>query len=254
MRRSALGHVRRAQVGRNLEALDPYGENIVTFSHLLSGYDAACARFWQAAEDTEQNRGFSPLFEALHWTVALDERIAAHWAPEGAPLGWEWRQRFESGFLMRGVRFVRNSVHHQWSDALTWKSPTEVTPATFDPRPDAFGFPRPTAAGLGWVWRKTVDLPKADRPDPAGEAIYDEHLAGRPVSLTLVELQRVFWTMWHFLEGPRLFADPSNLVSGPPTRAAPSPSPGEQRNRHIKLRLASRQARPSGTVDLNTSR
>lgn len=215
----------RAAILRLL-AVDPYADNIVTFSHLRGGYDAACMRFWQAAEDSAQNRGFSPLFEALHWAVALDERVAAHWAPEGTPLGWKWRQRFENGFLMRGVRFVRNSVHHQWSDALTWKPPAEVTPAAFDPRQDAFGFPVPTAAALGWVWREAPDLPEANRPDPAGQAIYDEHMSGRPASLTLVELQRVFSTMWHFLEGPRLFPDPSKLVATPPEPASHAPTDG----------------------------
>jgi hypothetical protein len=193
--------------------MQPYTENIVTFSHLLSGYEAACARFWEAAEDSEQNRGFHALFEALNWAVALDERTAAHWAPEGTPLGWEWRDRFADGPLMRGVRYARNSIHHQWSDALVWKPLAEVMPEGFDARPDAFGFPKPTAEGLGWVWRNAADLPAPTRPDPVGEATYRERMAGRPASLTLVALQNVFWKLWHFLERPRLYPEPGTAVA-----------------------------------------
>jgi hypothetical protein len=54
------------------------------------------------------------LFETLNWAVALDERVGTHWLPDGKPLGWKWRQRLGHGAeIMGGVRFARNSVHHQ---------------------------------------------------------------------------------------------------------------------------------------------
>lgn len=59
------------------------------------------------------------LFEALNWAVALDQRTAAHFVPDGKPAGYAWPSRIGYGAeIMPGVRFVRNSVHHQWSDAL----------------------------------------------------------------------------------------------------------------------------------------
>jgi hypothetical protein len=63
---------------------------------------------------------YAGLFEALNWASALDERIAAHWVPDGKgePVRWAWRDRIPNGWLMAGVCYVRNSVHHQWSDAM----------------------------------------------------------------------------------------------------------------------------------------
>jgi hypothetical protein len=93
--------------------------NIVTFKWMLDGYTDAAARF-DAAEKTHDPQGtYMALFETLNWAVALDERAGTHWLPDGKPLGWKWRQRLGHGAeIMGGVRFARNSVHHQWSDAL----------------------------------------------------------------------------------------------------------------------------------------
>jgi hypothetical protein len=42
-------------------------------------------------------------------------RPREHWKPDGQLLGWKWRERVGHGAeIMGGVRFVRNSVHHQW--------------------------------------------------------------------------------------------------------------------------------------------
>jgi hypothetical protein len=92
---------------------------------------------------------------------------------------------------------------------LVWKPPVEVTPDGFD----ALGSPKPTAEGLGWVWRDVQELPTPPRPDPIGEATYRESLAGRPAALTLAALQRVFWTLWQFLERPRLYPEPGTAVA-----------------------------------------
>lgn len=182
--------------------MDPYRDNIVTFGHLLGGYDAACERFWAAAKEPERNLGFYALFEALNWAVALDERSGEHWAPDGQPLGWKWRDRIGGAEVMRGVRFARNSVHHQWTHALVARPLTDVTPQGFVGGPDAFGFARPEAESLGWVWRDADELPQAQRRDAAGEATYRRSLEGRPAALTREELQRVFWKLWQLLERP----------------------------------------------------
>jgi hypothetical protein len=192
--------------------VEPYRDNVVTFGHLLAGYDRACERFWKAATPQDSSEAFYPLFEALNWAVALDERVAAHWAPEGEPLGWRWRDRFANAALMRAVRFARNTVHHQWGDALVSR---ELSQVDFDLRPDAFGFARPTAESLAWVWRPLEDLRPLQRVDRAGGDEYRLCLAERPAALTLHDLQGVFWKLWHFLERPWMFPEP---------RAARSPS------------------------------
>jgi hypothetical protein len=74
---------------------------------------------------------------------------------------------------MRGVRFVRNSVHHQWSDALQLHQGAVVPPL------------RPPIVFFEWCWRAAGDLPKAGRKDKAGEAVYRELLECRPARHTL---------------------------------------------------------------------
>lgn len=98
--------------------IKPYADNIQTFTAMFEGYAAATRRFYNAAELRDATEAFIPLFEALNWAVALDDRAAKHWTPEGKPLGFAWRERVRDAETMQGVRFVRNSVHHQWSDAL----------------------------------------------------------------------------------------------------------------------------------------
>src|SRR5450755_3053386 len=73
---------------------------------------------------------YNALFEALNWAVAMDDRVGKHWAPDGKPLDWAWRERLGRGVeVMGGVRYARNRVHHQWSDAMTSTlRPTEVAP------------------------------------------------------------------------------------------------------------------------------
>jgi hypothetical protein len=109
--------------------------------------------------------------------------------------------------VMRGVRFARNSVHHQWTDALVTSPLADVTPRNFVGGTDAFGFARPEAESLGSVWRDADELPKAQRRDAAGEATYRKALEGRPAALILQELQRVFWQLWQLLERPRMFPE-----------------------------------------------
>lgn len=159
--------------------MKPYAENIITFRVLHSGYVAAHARFARASKQGDGIAAFLPLFETLNWAVALEDRIRQHWAPEGKPLDWEWRERVSGGELMQGVRWARNGVHHRWSDAL---APSEgfQFPITF---PLAF---------FEWVWRPTTELPELARPYPEGQVAYEHHLQGRPARVTLASLLAVF--------------------------------------------------------------
>jgi hypothetical protein len=156
----------------------PY-ENIVTFESMVIGFADAVERF-QAAE-FDPVAAYNALFEALNWTVALDDRARKHWAPEGKPLDWAWRKRLGHGAeVLGGVRYARNRVHHQWSDAMT---------STF--RPTEF---------VPWMWRPEAELPQGDEPDPRGEASYVKHLEGRPVQGCLDVANAVFYTLQILLE------------------------------------------------------
>jgi hypothetical protein len=81
---------------------------------------------------------------------------------------------------MDGVRFARNRVHHQWSDAMV-----------------AAGGSREEF--VDWVWRSATALPNF-RPNVNGEAVYREHMQGRPVRLCLDVLNGVFLTLQFLLE------------------------------------------------------
>lgn len=91
---------------------------VATLNLMLSGYAHALERLTRAAKEHDGRGAFRGIFEALNWAVALDARIKDEWAPEGKPLGWQWRDRVAEARAMAGVRFVRNRVHHQWAQAL----------------------------------------------------------------------------------------------------------------------------------------
>lgn len=158
---------------------------------MVTGYRQAVERFQQAAKGRDPDAAFHPLFEALNWAVSLDERVSAHWAPEGQPLGWAWRERVATGDVVAAVRFARNRIHHQWSDALRLDNGGFMLPMTF---PLVF---------FEWVWRDGADLPAAERPDRKGEVAYDRRLTGRAARVTLSELLDAFAEIERLLEPSR---------------------------------------------------
>jgi hypothetical protein len=103
---------------------------------------------------------------------------------------------------MGGVRFVRNSVHHQWSDAVVLRSGTRK-----------LAFPLSE-----WVWRPADQLPPHPpdkKPHPEAEKFYREQMEGRPVRLYLDVLGGVFLTLQHLLE-PSTIRDVSSPVDDYP--------------------------------------
>ena len=68
---------------------------------MREGYRQALERFHAARLGSDASTAFMPLFEALSWVASLDERL------DYPDLG-----------ELRGLRFARNRVHHQWADAL----------------------------------------------------------------------------------------------------------------------------------------
>ena len=117
----------------------------------LSALRAAVARFETASRASDSDATFVALFEALSWTVSLDERLGCGSEPE-----------------LLGLRYARNAVHHLWADAL------ELTQGRSLPT----GLPTMLAE---WSWRATLPEPRTKR----GRAEYVSHLAGRPARMTL---------------------------------------------------------------------
>jgi hypothetical protein len=171
-----------------------------SYTAMFVGYERAFARFMDAAAGDDSTEAFIPLFEALNWAVALDERTKTSWAPDGEILGWAWRARIPQAELMAGVRFARNRIHHQWADAL---------------RLDRTGFQFPIAFPLRaaeWVWREVNGLPPG-RQDVAGEAVYRDGLQGRAARAALRELADAFGHLRDLLE-PRNLARNRSLEPG----------------------------------------
>jgi hypothetical protein len=121
--------------------MKPYDENIQTFAAMFDGYDQALTRLEAAAKGREPAPAFIALFEALNWAVALDDRAGKHFAPQGKTLGFGWRDWPRGAHLMRAVRFARNNVHHQWSDALALDKRGLTPPIT------------PPVVWFEWCWR-----------------------------------------------------------------------------------------------------
>jgi hypothetical protein len=180
---------------------------------MFDGYDQALERLEAAVRGTEPTPAFIALFEALNWAVALDDRAGEHWAPEGKTLGFGWRDRVPDAYRMRAIRFVRNSVHHQWSDALSLHTggislPTSL-PARF----------------FTWRWRALNELParpakkraKEKARQGEEEAEYRGKLEGRDVDKTLKELGQAFYML-------RMLLEPSSI----PRRGYMPPMGSEQ--------------------------
>lgn len=176
--------------------MEPYKDNIVTASMMLGGFESAFERFHDAVKGRDAETAFVGLFECLNWAVALDERVAQHWAPRGAVLGWHWRDEVPGAELLRGVRWSRNSVHHKWTDALRLTDGGARFPMTF---PVVFH---------EWIWASVEELPALDRDDPAGEAVYRDRLAGHPARVTLGELLGAFRFVGRVLEPPTAGSTP----------------------------------------------
>lgn len=103
------------------------------------------------------------LFEALNWAVSLDDRLANDW-PDN--VGRAWQGEVENGGAIRGLRYARNCVHHDWALAVPWPS-----------QPVDRGS---VAERLDWV-----EVLSSGRPDPVGADAYRQHLGGESVIVSL---------------------------------------------------------------------
>jgi hypothetical protein len=156
---------------------------------MFNGYVDALNRFETASKTHDPVATSVPLFEALNWAVALDDRTAAHFVPDGKHVGYRWRERIPNAEFMGGVRFARNSVHHQWSDALQLDVGARQYPRSYP------------LSYFEWTWRPAAELPTPDRPPRAEDKrIYEEHMEGRAARIILDVLAGVFYTLQHLLE------------------------------------------------------
>ena len=157
---------------------------------MFKGFALAVERFEVAAKAQEPDDAYIPLFEALGWAVALDSRTKEQWVPDGPDQkpGWGWRERVNGAEVLRGVRWARNAIHHDWADALRLDERGRRYPKTY---PNVY---------FEWVWRPTDELPASERSDVDGEAVYHECLEGQPARVTLTQLTEAFGLLSQLLE------------------------------------------------------
>lgn len=143
----------------------PYADGVVTYRVLLDGYERAVERVQAVAvtEGADPGAVYVPLFEALNWAVALDDRTRALWAPTGKALGLHWRDELPAhGPYISAVRYVRNCVHHDWSEAIAVDRGGRRHPRSSPP---------PTLSGSGGPRRTSSpprnSIPSATRASPS---------------------------------------------------------------------------------------
>jgi hypothetical protein len=175
--------------------MKPYEDDVVTVGAQVLGLRKAIERLELAAAQREDPvETYLPLFEALNWIVALDDRIGAIWVPEGNKLGTAWRGRVSEGDVIIGLDWVRNVVHHQWADALQLDAVGHSLYPNSNLFPSQELHPKHEFA---WVWRAVDHLPprtprrrrrrrQSGDVDP-GRTAYQAHLEGQPAADTLRE-------------------------------------------------------------------
>ena len=210
--------------------MEDHKKNTQTFTAMFEGFARAIERFNLAAKKRDAIQAFVAIFETLNWAVALDERTCKDWHPKGKPLSWAWREEVIGADIMRGVRFARNSVHHQWSDALELDEtglalPTTLPAEFFELRwcPLDKLPARPPARGKNAQLRQAED-----------EAAYQLQLQGEAARLTVQQLANVFNHLRKLIEpSPRLgLSTAKKLLAVQPNASralAREPSSGKSR-------------------------
>jgi hypothetical protein len=166
----------------------PYGDDVVNVRAQFRGYSDAVSRFSEAAAGRDPIAAYLPLFEALNWAVALDDRISEVWAPEGVALGFAWRERVRGAEALAGLRYARNTVHHDWADSLRLDTSGRRYPRRYPVR------------YFEWVWRDIAELPPTDKTH--GNDVYRELLAGQAAEHTLTTLGEAFDFVSELVEPP----------------------------------------------------
>ncbi len=164
--------------------------SLVRVRQLRNGFHAATERFEEARTSTDSESAYQSIFEALNWAVAFEDRIRRDWVPEGKPLDFAWRDWIAGAHILEAVRWTRNTVHHDWVDALA------LAEGAAYPRT----YPR---VYFEWCWRPAAELPVTDLQRPAGRAAYIDSLEGQTVRDTLDRLNEVLSRVTHIIDPPR---------------------------------------------------
>jgi hypothetical protein len=173
--------------------MKPYPGSVVTVELMIAGYQAALDRFATAEKDREAEPALIAIFDALNWAVAIDDRVGETWRPAGVKLKQAWRDEVPGARILDGIRLVRNSVHHDWAEALE--------------RVDGMPFPLKFRLPFHeWRWRPVDALPEPD-PTKMNPAVlegqrerYRAGLAGHSASTTLRQLDPIFAYVLRLLE------------------------------------------------------
>lgn len=145
---------------------------------------------------------FIPLFEALNWGVALDDRLSAEWPEEP---GRDWHKRVTVGSRVRALRYARNSVHHDWAQAIDLAPKYRHLAARW--------------SIMEWEWTCPLPAKGPSHLDRRGEHEYRTRLVGQSVGVTLTELGAAF------AEGVHILSDavPGSVTGERPFELGPQP-------------------------------
>lgn len=140
----------------------------VTLTTLARGYRYAFTRWMSGPRvSTDADEAFFGIFEALNWAVVVDNRLAD-------VRGRGWASVYGKQDLIAGFRYARNSVHHDWADAL------ELMEGAVLPTPVPFGL-------FEWLWRSDLHAKRQ-----GGKTQYRVLLAEKPVRFTLESLDHLY--------------------------------------------------------------
>lgn len=137
-------------------------DDTIDLAVMVEGHARASARFHESRLGKDPAEAFVPLFESLSWAASIDERLGYPDVPE-----------------LRGLRFARHRVHHQYADALWLDDSGAELPTTLP-----FTF-------LEWRWRAKLPPGRPSRDEEA----YRAHLSGRPARRTLDSVSEYFTTL-----------------------------------------------------------
>jgi hypothetical protein len=154
----AMGDVTIVAGAATARASAPSPRAIVTHGPqwFAGGFRQAYARF-QQTKPTSTVEFFYTLFECLAWAVAAGEDIPN--------LG-----RGTADQTILGLRYARNQVHHQWADAVRLDEPS---------------------GEMRWKSLSSLPDPPPRHGDPDGKTAYETHVASRPVTETLENVDRL---------------------------------------------------------------
>jgi hypothetical protein len=150
---------------------DPSASNVPP-AWLARGYRAALERFDDTANQRDPEIRLIPLFEALNWAVAIvfPDPDRALWPDDE---------------IVKGLRFARGRVHHQWAEAL---EPRDVPIRAATVVSWGGGGFAHSGLVLDWFWKPLDELPDPDPGHRGGMSEYRDDLAGNSVRHALAHL------------------------------------------------------------------